>query len=136
MLATPCGRSPMKGVFRMRLPVVLCVMVALAGCVGAPATRDLFSIPVYGAFDGGDAAAGQATARSDGVSTFWVQIPGGARCLGQYNVRDTNPTLVVPVTCGATLRGEAVITRNADLMSGSAIVRLTNGKRGIFAFGA
>lgn len=57
------------------------------------------------------------------------------RCTGTYAVRDPNPTIVVPVTCGSRIRGEAVITRQADLMSGTAIVELNNGKRGQFVFG-
>lgn len=95
----------------------------------------LFSLPITGQLSNGVPAAGQATAYNNGVGEFWVQFPGSMRCAGTYAVRDPNPTIVVPVTCGSKIRGEAVITRQADLMSGTAIVGLSNGKRGQFVFG-
>lgn len=99
------------------------------------AARDLFSIPVTGEFSRGGPAAGQATARSDGVGTFWVQVPGGRRCSGEYSVRDPSPTLVVPVRCTDKRTGQVVITRQPGLMSGTAIVKLSDGTRGQFVFG-
>jgi hypothetical protein len=95
----------------------------------------LFSLPITGQLSNGVPAAGQATAYNNGVGEFWVQFPGSMRCTGTYAVRDPNPTIVVPVTCGSRIRREAVITRQADLMSGTAIVGLNNGKRGQFVFG-
>lgn len=94
----------------------------------------MFSLPVTGQF-GSVPAAGQATAYSDGVGRFWVQTPGGARCSGEYQVRDPSPTLVVPGKCTNGKSGQIVITRTANLMSGSAIVRLSDGTRGQFVFG-
>lgn len=113
------------------LVVTSCV---LGGCV-ASRPRELFSIPVTGQLANGVAASGQATAYSDGRGTFWVQFPGGPRCGGDYSVGDRNPTLVVPVACSDGKKGEAVITRQAGLMSGSAIVQLQDRTRGQFVFG-
>lgn len=110
----------------------MCFML-LGGCNSAP--HDMFSIPVTGQLSNGNAAFGQATARSDGLGTFWVKVPGAERCSGAYRVADTNPTLIVPVSCNDGRLGEAVITRQADLMSGSAIVKLSDGTKGQFVFG-
>lgn len=113
------------------------VCFALAGCMSAPVgePRVMFSLPITGQFNDGSAAAGQASAMSNGVGVFWVKEPGGARCEGSYGVRNPNPTLVVPITCSDGATGEAVITRQPDLMSGSAIVALNNGRRGQVVFG-
>ena len=64
-----------------------------------------------------------------------MQFPGSMRCAGTYAVRDPNPTIVMPVSCSSRIRGEADITRQSDLMSGTAIVGLNNSKRGQFVFG-
>ncbi len=118
-----------------RALVVAASCFVTAGCVSSGGARELFSIPVTGQLNDGRAASGQATAFSDGRGTFWVKFPGGPRCGGDYNVRDTNPTLVVPVSCSNGKRGEAVITRQRDLMSGTAIVQLNDRSRGQFVFG-
>lgn len=116
--------------------IVFGVSVALSACVGAGGARQpILQIPVTGQLSNGSAAAGQATAFSDGQGEFWVQVPGAERCSGTYNVRDPNPTIVVPVSCGNGKRGEAVITRQADLVSGTAIVSLNDKTRGRFVFG-
>ncbi|WP_157063892.1 hypothetical protein [Methylobacterium tarhaniae] len=69
------------------------------------------------------------------MGEFWVAFPGSIRCAGTWSVRDPNPTIVIPVTCGARVRGEAIVTRQAGLMTGSALVALSNGRRGQFVFG-
>ena len=109
------------------------IALILAGCNSAP--HDIFSIPVTGQLSNGSAAFGQATARSDGLGTFWVKVPGAERCGGNYRVGDSSQTSVVPVLCNDGRSGEAVITRQADLMSGSAIVKLSDGTKGQFVFG-
>jgi hypothetical protein len=118
----------------MVLSIALSSLVA--GCASTSSEpRDLFSIPVTGQFSDGRPAAGQATARSDGMGVFWVQVPGGPKCSGTYAVRDPSPTLVVPGICSDGRKAQVVITRQADLMSGSAIVQLDGGLRGQFVFG-
>lgn len=101
---------------------------ALFGCASE------FSIPVTGEVSG-TPAAGQATARMSGKGDFWVQIPGGMKCGGDYDALDTHPTLVVPVWCSDGRKGQAVITRQMDMTSGTAIVTLKDGTRGQFVFG-
>lgn len=64
-----------------------------------------------------------------------IQIPAGAYCSGSWNVRDPNPVTVVSVNCDDGAKGESVIARQPDLMSGTAIVALSNKKRGQFMFG-
>jgi len=115
----------------------LCATVAifLSGCVNSTPPRVVLSIPVTGQFDDGTALLGQATAMSDGNGIFWVKEPAGIRCDGNYDARNRSPTLVVPVTCSDGSRGETVIARQSDLVSGSAIVALDSGKRGQFVFG-
>lgn len=93
------------------------------------------SVPVTGQMAGGTPAAGQATANFNGHGEFWVKVPGGIRCSGTYDSLTTDPTLIVPVKCDDTRTGEAVITRQLDLISGTAIVRLNDGTRGQFVFG-
>lgn len=122
----------------MKSAVAFTVLVAagLTACVsaqpGAPAA--MFALPVTGQF-GSTPAAGQVTAFNNGVGTFWVMTPGGARCAGEYQVRDPNPALVLTGKCSDGKTGQIVVTRTPDLMSGSAIVRLSNGTRGQFVFG-
>jgi hypothetical protein len=124
-----------KRSWMMRATALALISPVVAGCVSSQGPRDLFSIPVTGQLSNGLAASGQATARSDGRGTFWVQFPAGPRCSGDYNVRDPNPTIVVPVSCTDGRRGETVITRQAGLMSGTAIVALNDRTRGQFVFG-
>ena len=108
----------------------------LAACVAAPPGEPvaMFRLPVTGQF-GSTPAAGQVTAFNNGVGTFWVQTPGGARCTGEYQVRDPNPALVLAGKCTNGKHGQIVVTRTPDLMSGSAIVKLSDGTRGQFVFG-
>jgi hypothetical protein len=96
--------------------------------------RAMVSLPVTGQF-GSVPAAGQATTDSDGVGKFRVQTPGGVRCHGEFQVRDPGPALVVLGKCSNGKSGQIVITRTANLMSGSAIVPLGDGTRGQFVFG-
>ena len=103
-------------------------LLALSGCASE------FSVPVTGEVSG-QPAAGQATARMSGKGDFWVQIPGGMKCGGDYDALNTQPTIVVPVWCGDGRKGEAVITRQMDMVSGTAIVSLTDGTKGQFVFG-
>lgn len=108
-----------------------------AGCTTtAPSvSRAIFRLPVTGEFSDRTPAAGQATAYSDGHGAFWVQVPGGPRCSGTYNAHDPNPTLVVAGVCSDGKEADVVITRQADLMTGTAIVKLSDGRRGQFVFG-
>lgn len=109
---------------------VLLAFVALSGC----GTMEL-SVPITGQTSDGLAAAGAATARADGKGSFWVQVPGGAKCGGKYDSLTRVPSLVVPVSCADGRTGEAIITRQLDMMSGTAIVTLNDGTRGQFVFG-
>ena len=110
------------------------VSVLLPGvAVAQPAP--LFAISITGQLTNGSPAAGQATGYNNGVGEFWVAFPGSIRCSGTWAVRDQNPTIIIPVTCGARVHGEAIVTRQAGFMTGSAIVALSNGKRGQFVFG-
>lgn len=108
----------------------------LGACVAAQPGEPvaMFRLPVTGQF-GSTPAAGQITAFSDGVGKFWIQVPGGARCSGEYQVRDPNPALVLAGKCSNGKQGQIVVTRAPDLMSGSAIVKLTDGTRGQLVFG-
>jgi len=111
------------------------IISALAPASAQPAPAPIFAIPITGQLANGNAAAGQATGFNNGVGEFWVAFPGSIRCTGTWAVRDPNPTIVIPVTCGARVRGEAIVTRQAGFMTGSAIVALSNGQRGQFVFG-
>jgi hypothetical protein len=115
------------------LAVTLCVVVSSDTAQAAP--RQIFAIPITGQMSDGNPAFGQASGMSDGKGLFWVQVPAGAYCSGSWNVRDPNPTIVVPVRCDDGAKGEAVIARQPGFMSGSAIVALSNKKRGQFVFG-
>ncbi|MBN9317714.1 MAG: hypothetical protein J0I99_18395 [Devosia sp.] len=108
----------------------------MSGCVSSQPGEPIamFRLPVTGQF-GAMPAAGQITAFNNGVGTFWVQTPGDARCSGEYQVRDPNPALVLAGKCSNGKSGQIVVTRTPDLMSGSAIVRLSDGTRGQFVFG-
>jgi hypothetical protein len=90
---------------------------------------------VTGQFSDGVATSGQATAMNDGHRVFWVKIPNGQKCEGNYNVRNTNLVLVVPVVRSDNVKGEAVVTRQPSCMFGSAIVSLNSGLKGRFVFG-
>lgn len=46
----------------------------------------------------------------------------------------SKPTVVLPVTCDNGRRGQAIIARQADLVTGTAIVQVSNGSRGQFIF--
>jgi len=116
-----------------KLAAVLLSVLLPGAAVAQPAP--LFAIPITGQLTNGAAAAGQATGYSSGVGEFWVAFPGSIRCTGTWAVRDPNPTIVIPVTCGPRVHGEAIVTRQAGFMTGSAIVALSNGKRGQFVFG-
>ncbi|QRE74630.1 hypothetical protein [Methylobacterium aquaticum] len=107
------------------------LLIGTASAQPAP----IFAIPITGQLANGHAAAGQATGYDNGVGEFWVAFPGSIRCTGSWSVRDPNPTIVIPVACGSRLKGEAIVTRQAGLMTGSAIVALSNGQRGQFVFG-
>lgn len=114
----------------MKLLALLPVLAIVAGCGTAS-----ISVPVTGQIGDGTPAAGEATARTDGKGTFWVQVPGGLNCSGNYNSLVVKPTLVVPVSCTDGRTGEAVITRQMDYTSGTAIVTLSDGTKGQFVFG-
>ena len=113
----------------------LAALIISAPASAQPAPAPIFAIPITGQLANGNAAAGQATGFNNGVGEFWVAFPGSIRCTGSWSVRDPNPTIVIPVTCGARVRGEAIVTRQAGFMTGSAIVALNNGQRGQFVFG-
>ncbi|WP_207182330.1 hypothetical protein [Methylobacterium indicum] len=129
-------RMPLANPGRMKtlaiLPLVLPLLAGTAIAQPAP----LFAVPITGQLANGLAAAGQATGYDNGVGEVWVAFPGSMRCTGTWSVRDPNPTIVIPVTCGARVRGEAIVTRQAGFMTGSAIVALSNGQRGQFVFGS
>lgn len=108
----------------------------LTACVSAQPGPPvaMFALPITGQF-GSTPAAGQVTAYNNGVGTFWVTTPGGARCSGEYQVHELSPALVLTGKCSDGKTGQIVVTRTSDLMFGSAIVRLSNGTRGQFVFG-
>lgn len=112
----------------MRNALVMLGAAALVACASE------LKVPITGQFSG-QPSAGQATARSDGTGSFWVQTPRGARCQGGYNPLDTNPTIVVNIYCDDGRRGEAVIARQMDGLSGTAVVSLNDGTSGQFVFG-
>lgn len=118
----------MKKLLPLLLPILMSSTVS-----AQPAP--VFAIPITGQLTNGAAAAGQATGYNNGIGDFWVAFPGSIRCTGTWSVRDPNPTIIIPVTCGARVHGEAIVTRQAGFMTGSAIVALSNGKRGQFVFG-
>lgn len=134
-LLTGRGQSETRRVTRHLVSTVLLASI-LGACVTAQPGEPvaMFRLPVTGQF-GSAPAAGQITAFNNGVGTFWVQTPGGARCTGEYQVRDRNPALVLAGKCSNGKQGQIVVTRTPDLMSGSAIVKLTDGTRGQFVFG-
>ena len=109
--------------------IVFALGAALAGCA-----QEL-RVPVTGQTSSGVPAAGEAIARTSGEGEFWVKIPGSTRCKGTYDSLSMSPTLVVDVRCDDGRSGEAVVTRQADFVSGSAIVRLNDGTRAQFVFG-
>lgn len=121
---------------RHRIATAALIAGLLSACVAAPPGEPtaISRLPVTGQF-ASTPAAGQITAFNNGVGTFWVQIPGGARCTGDYQVRDPNPALVLQGKCSNGRQGQIVVTRTPDLMSGSAIVKLSDGTRGQFVFG-
>ena len=114
----------------MRIVTVIGAAIVLAACGTAE-----FSVPVTGQLSDGTAAAGTATARIDGKGAFWVKVPNGWRCSGSYDSLTKAPSIVVPVSCDDGRSGEAVITRQMDMMSGAAIVTLADGAKGQFVFG-
>lgn len=105
------------------------VVLSIAGCASE------FRVPVTGQSSTGEAAAGEAIARLSGKGEFWVKFPAGMRCEGDYDSLDRAPTIIVPVRCDNGTRGEAVVTRQLNGISGTAIVKLTNGQSGQFVFG-
>ena len=119
------------------IPLRYCLAAAFVLCAQAvqAAPRQVFAIPISGQMSDGTPALGQATGMSDGKGLFWIQIPAGAYCSGSWNVRDPNPTIVVDVKCDDGAKGQAVIGRQPGFMSGTAIVALSNKKRGQFVFG-
>ena len=130
----PCfPPDPWQGGWNVRIRYSVAATTIAAAMLAGCATE--FSVPLTGQMSNGVAAAGQATARSGGNGSFWVQIPGGSRCSGSYDSTDTNPTIVLPVQCSDGRHGEAVTTRQLDGVSGTAIVRLSDGTTGQFVFG-
>ncbi|WP_056200302.1 hypothetical protein [Methylobacterium sp. Leaf123] len=126
------GRGHYGRRMKMLAPALLSFLLSSAA-YAQPAP--IFAIPITRQLTNGAAAAGQATGYNTGVGEFWVAFPGSIRCSGTWSVRDPNPTIIIPVTCGARVYGEAIVTRQAGFMTGSAIVALSNGKRGQFVFG-
>ncbi|WP_288583002.1 hypothetical protein [uncultured Methylobacterium sp.] len=120
---------------QMKKLALLSFLPALLTAEAKAQPAPIFAIPITGQLANGNAAAGQATGFDNGVGEFWVAFPGSIRCTGSWSVRDPNPTIVIPVTCGARVKGEAIVTRQAGFMAGSAIVALSNGQRGQFVFG-
>ena len=110
-------------------------IAAIFGCSLLAACATEVSLPITGQMSDGTAAGGTATARTSGNGSFWVKIPAGPRCGGTYDSRSYAPTLIVPVACDDGRSGEAVITRQMDMVSGTAIVSLTDGTTGNFVFG-
>jgi hypothetical protein len=116
-----------------RAAFALLTLATATPAIAQPAA--IFAIPITGQLTNGAAASGQATGYRDGHGDFWAAFPDSMRCSGTWAVRDPNPTIVIPVSCGTRVRGEAIVTRQAGFMTGSAIVGLSNGQRGQFVFG-
>jgi hypothetical protein len=114
-----------------RIPIARMLILAMIGLSAC----GKIEVPVTGQLADGTPAAGQATADFSGHGSFWVQVPGGVRCSGSYDANNTNPSIVAPVLCNDGRRGEAVITRQLNGLSGTAIVKLVDGTRGQFVFG-
>lgn len=113
----------------MRAQFIFLAALALGGCVSE------FKFPVSGQMGDGTPMNGQAVAKLNGEGSFFVAEPGGLRCDGRYDSRNSDPTLIVPVVCTDGTTGEAVITRQMDMMSGTVIARLDDGRTGQFVFG-
>lgn len=101
-------------------------LVALAGCATS------FAVPVTGMI-GGEAAQGEAVARTDGNGTFWIETVDGLRCDGTYDALITAPTIRVPVKCSDGRTGSLLATRQGG--SGTVIGKLNDGTEGRFVFG-
>jgi len=119
----------------LKRPVLILGVVGLTALGSAACIPDEISVPITGRLSDGTLAAGEATSRRDGHGALWVQIPGGFRCEGKYNSLERSASVVVPVTCSNGLKGEAVVAIQLDRMSGTALVRLSDGRRGQFVFG-
>lgn len=91
------------------------------------------SVPVNGELEG-IRAQGTATAALSG-GTFYVMSTSGLRCDGTYDAMTSDITITAPVTCNDGRTGNAIISRRADLTSGTVIVKLTGGAQGQFVFG-
>lgn len=132
--ATYKGSARSWGESNLRSVFVICVS-AFVLPVGDANARDLFTLPIYGEFSSHGPASGEVAAGDDGIGRFWVQSKKGRRCTGEYNVRDTRLTLPIQVRCSDGAVGTATVKRAADLMSGSATIRLSDRSTGKFTFG-
>ena len=105
---------------------ILIATLLLAGC-------DV-SYPVNGVFNG-QPAQGTTTAKMSGVGTFSVYNTDGLNCHGTYDSLTMDITITAPVKCNDERTGTAIITRKSNLISGTAIVKLSDGSKGQFVFG-
>jgi hypothetical protein len=107
--------------------IALCAVIA--GCAAIEVT-----VPVHGKMAGAP-VSGQATGRGDGKGVFWVDMPGGGRCHGEYDSLSKEHTFVVPAKCDDGRTGTITIIRNANLVGGKATAEISDGTRGQFVFG-
>ena len=70
-----------------------------------------------------------------GVGTFSVYNTDGLNCHGTYDSLTMDITITAPVKCNDERTGTAIITRKSNLISGTAIVKLSDGSKGQFVFG-
>lgn len=110
----------------MRMPIILVVMLSVAGC-------DI-SEPVAAIGPKGQVFKGSATASVANGGYFSV-TNGQITCAGTYD--DMSPSLTVsfPVTCSNGQKGLGTSVRDANGLTGSGTIRMDDGTDWRFVFG-
>ncbi len=119
----------MGDIIKLRNCFALLLSISVTACANS------IQIPVTGQLSDGTAAAGTATAKTNDEGEFWIQVPNSFKCSGKYNSRSYDPTLIVPISCTDGRSGQLVVTRQTDMISGTAIAMLDDGTTGQFVFG-
>ena len=91
------------------------------------------NVPVSG-YIGTERALGNAKATME-AGTFEASTVDGLECKGSYDSIDTAISLKMDVSCNDGRKGLLIVRRTPDLMSGTAIGKLSDGTRGEFVFG-
>lgn len=106
---------------------LVALAVGLCGCAE-------LKVPVTGVL-GSEPAQGAAVGNINGEGSFYVVTARGLRCDGSYDPLSTEPTLQSAIACNDGRTGNLIITRQMDMLSGTAIGRLSDGTEGQFVFG-